>query len=178
MLFLDEVQHPLPALLRHGQSATAEDFLDREQSCREVDHPPACRGLGFHEHRLLFGAVGQRELVAVALFGHHQFDGIGHQFQRLLAPTRIEDGRMAGQRRQGAVAVEVEGFLVVPAGGIFPDGPQRPPIVVGEVVEARVLFVEPLHGHHPAGSPVAALDRLLQHLDRHLLGVDEPRQPF
>ena len=123
--------------------------------------------------------MGQGELVATALLGHHQLDRIGHQFQGLVAPAGVEHQRMADECQQSPIGIEVVGLLAIPAGAILADGPQHPAVVVAQVIEPRVLLVQPLHGHRPARGPtVPPFGRLLHHVDRPVLGIDEPHQPF
>ena len=123
-------------------------------------------------------AMRQGEAVPLGLLAHHQFDRIGNELQTLVAAPVVVHERVVDQRQQGGVRVEIEILLTVPAGGGLADGSQRPAILVAQVVEARVLLVQPFHRDVAAGAPaVGALGRLLHRFDQLRFGIDEPDQP-
>ena len=178
MLNPDQRHHPLTALARHDEAALAENFLEGEQPRREIHDPPSRRGFGLQKDRRLGRPVRQRETVPVGLLAHHQLDRIGNEFQTLIAAPVVEHERMVDQRQKGGVGVEIVILLTVVADGGLADGAQRPAIVVAQIVEPGVLFVQPFHRDVAAGGPaVGALGRLLHRFDQLRFGIDEPDQP-
>ena len=167
MLNPDERHHALTALARHDEAARAENFLEGEQARREIHHPPSRRGLGLQKNRRLGRPMRQGETVPAGMLAHHQLDRIGNEFQTLIAAPVIIHKRMVDQRQEGGVRIEIVILLTVPADGGLADGAQRPAIVVAQIVEAGVLFVQTFHRDVAAGGPaVGALGRLLDRFDQ------------
>ena len=123
--------------------------------------------------------MGQRDAVAAAVLGHDQFQRIGHEFDRLRPMPGVEHGGVPDQRGDGARAVEVEGFVAIPACRFLADRAQCRAVLWRQIVEPRVLFVQPLHRHRPTVGPaVAALGRLLGYRDVLRCRIEEPDQAF
>jgi len=163
----------------HDQAVCAKDFLYRQHLAGEFYDAVAGRRLGLQEHRRFLGAVRQRDAVAVLPLGDEQLQRIGHQFKGLRAPAGIEHRRVPNQRGDGAGGVEIVEVLAAPAYRFPADRAQRRAVLRCQVVEPRVLLVQPLHRDRAAVGPaVAAFRGLLG--DRHVLvvGIQEPDQPF
>ena len=104
-----------------------------------------------------------------------QFYRVGHEVELLRALACVEHRRMADQGSDRAVMVEFVLFVAIPAAGVsFRMWRSACAILRRQVVQPRVLLMQPLHRHGTAiGPAIAAFRGLLDGSDGLVLDIKE-----
>ena len=156
-----------------------EDLLHRQHLPRELDHAVARWRLRLQEHRR-----APRPCATARC-------GIRRAVRSPAVPadrTPVRSVASAGRRgtppdarpgRRRCAGSRSRRLLAVPARRVLADGAQRQAVLRRQVIEPRILLMQPLHRHRSAVGPaVAALRRLFGGGDLRVRRIEEPHQAF